>query len=477
MPAQAPAPIPVQLAPAGDPPPNIQPPPAPGPTPTSGARTLGRTVAGGPITLPPGYNLPQGWAVIPAHNVQIIPPPSAQNLAGIELTPAVGQPGQSGVQQGSAPVPAGLAPGNGDVTIGPNDHVNPPLGQSATRPDTSNSHTNIPPTPTTTPLANAQTPTNPTTNTTNTNIPNLMQRTAPRVWATQSPHPSFPIVVPLFPTTGNIGVPLRSTPFSVPPPRTDRASTSTSPQAHLPSTNGVTVTSDERQDSDERLTVLNQMGENVRTMQDLVAKMSTLLPSQIQLPVSPSLPPQGQTSQSTPLSATSLNAINVSSGPDPQSSNGQIPESPPSRTLPPLSIRKRRSFSPGDQTNENESHPSDRLRQLSSSSEDELSPEDLADIRAPWVELDMEVDPPLNEVRHSRQASPPLIRSSSRSPIRPLRRRGSLLKHDITNEILEEPDRDKEGVSMEIDKDTEKERVLDKGKGKAVYVEDGSEEE
>jgi hypothetical protein len=90
-----------------------------------------------------------------------------------------------------------------------------------------------------------------------------------------------------------------------------------------------------------------------------------------------------------------------------------------------------------ERTNENEPH----TRRLSSS-EDDLSPEELADIRAPWVEsLDEELPP--QDVLHSpQQGSPPRLRAESQSPNR-LARRGSLLKHDITNEMLEERGRER----------------------------------
>ena len=211
--------------------------------------------------------------------------------------------------------------------------------------------------------------------------------------------------------------------------------------------------------------MLNQMGESVKAMQDLVARMSTLIPSQMS-PTTSNVPQESQNSHSIPLSPRPSNIVQEPSSSETMNSNGHTSDTLPSRHSPPLHVQKRRSFSPVDRTNENEHHPSDRLRRLSSS-EDDLSPEELADIRAPWVEaLDNEI--PLNEVR---TGSPPRLRSGSQSPTRTLRRRGSLLKHDITNEMLEERGRERGGS---VDKGIE---VVDKGKGKEVSVEDGSDGE
>ena len=448
MPGAAPVPMHMQMPPPVD----VPPPPAPGPTPAPVARTMPRIVAGGPITLPPGYVLPPGWAVIPAHNVQVIPP-AAQTPAGVPNAQVVGQHDLPRVPH---PPPGG----NGDVTIpNPNDQVSQ---SSAERSPTT---TNIPPTPTITSLP----PNNSTTS--NSTPPNLMQRPAPRVWATQSPHPSFPIAVPLFPTAGSMGVQYRSTTF---PPATGRADgtlTSTQGQPQSPRVNGVTSSSNERDETEERMAILDQMGESVRAMQDLMTRMSTLIPSQMPPSTSSTVPLENVVPQSIISTSGPSNAVYE---PSTSSSNGHTSDNSPSRTPPPLRIQRRRSFSPVDRTNENEPHPSDRLHRLSSS-EDELPIEELADIRAPWVEQDIDVELPLAEVRHSRQGSPPRMRSASQSPSRSLRRRGSLLKHDITNEMLEERGRATRSVSM--DSETKAGGLLDKGKGKEVYVEDGSEEE
>jgi hypothetical protein len=445
MPGPGPVPIPIQLPMAGDAPP----PAAPGPTPAPLARTMPRLVAGGPITLPPGYVLPPGWAVIPAHNVQIVPPHQPQNPGGVPNVQVLGaQIGQPFVQQGPLPVPAGSPEGSGEAPpLQPADHVSP-TGPSATRPENSGATTNMPP------IAGTGLPNNSNSSTAiNTNLPNLMQRTAPRLWATQSPHPSFPVVLPLFPATGNMGVQYRSAPSPPTSGRTEGTAASTQVNSNA---NGITAT-DERRETEERSAVLHQMNESLKTMQDLVTKFSTL-----SSPLHPSISAQSHTSQ-----LTSASRVNISINPSTSTSN--IHTSDPAPSSPPavLHIRKRRSFSPGERANENDPNP---LRRLSSS-EDDLSPEELADIRAPWIEQPIDNELPLNEVVHPRQPSPPRLRSASLSPNGSLRRRGSLLKHDITKEIIQERGRDR---SRSVDG---KKPVIDKGKGKEVYVEDGSEEE
>ena len=452
MPGPAPVPIPLQMPAPGDVPP---PPPAAGPTPAPFTRAMPRIVAGGPITLPPGYVLPPGWAVIPAHNVQIVPPP-AQIPIGVPNAPVVGQ---QGLQQGPIPTAVAIPGGHGDVTIPPtiqnqNDNVDQSSGHAARSP----ASTNIPSSPTTT--ANNIPPTNMSTT--------PMQRPAPRVWATQSPHPSFPIAVPLFPTTGNTGVQYRPTTLSPITGRAERTPASTQGSPLSPRVNGVTNTTNEREETES---ILNQMGESVRAMHDLVTRMSTLIPSQFSTSTSPSIPLENIIPQSIISTPRPIQTNNESHTLD---SHGHISDPSSSRTLPSLHLRKRRSFSPVDGANENEPHPSDRLHRLSSS-EDDLSPEELADIRAPWVEQAIDIELPLHEGHHSRQGSPPHLRSASQSPTRSLRRRGSLLKHDITNEMLDEKGKGKSSTNM--DGGTEGDGLLDKGKGKQVYVEDGSEEE
>ena len=464
MQAQAPLPMPLQLPVPGE----VPPPPPPGPPPTPFARTMPRIVAGGSITLPPGYVLPPGWAVIPAHNVQIIPPPGqTPTVTGVQMVAQQGGPPVVVQQQGPTPVTAGSPDGNGDVTntapIAPNGQVGGPSGQTATTP-TPPTSINIPPTSTTTTSA-----VNTNTSTANSpNAPNLMQRPATRVWASQSPHPSFPIAVPLFPTAGNMSVQYRANPVPSATGRTVGMPTSPTAQAQSPRVNGVTNTSNENRETDERTALLNQMGMSVRAMQDLVARMSILIPSQLSPTSVSGVPTENQISP--PVSPGPSTAAQEPSSSDTKTSNGHTSDTSPSRNSPPLRVRKRRSFSPVDRPNENEPHPADRLHRLSFS-EDDLSPEELADIRAPWVEQPLDIEIPLNEVRGAKPGSPPRLRSASQSPSRSLRRRGSLLKHDITNEMLQERGREREGrVDGNI-------QVVDKGKGKEVYVGDSSEED
>ena len=357
-------------------------------------------------------------------------------------------------QQGPTPIPAGSPGGNDDVTnttpIGHNDQVGGPSGQTATT-RTSPTSINNPPTPTTT---SATVNTNTSTANSST-TPNLMQRPAPRVWAPQSPHPSFPIAVPLFPTAGNMGIQYRSNPI---PSATGRADGMPISQSQSPRVNGVTNTSNENRETEERKALLNQMGESVRAMQDLVARMSILIPSQMSPTSVAGVPPDTRVSQPVPLSLSPSTAVQEPSSPDTSTSNGHISDTSPSRNSPPSRIRKRQSSSPVDRTNENEHHPSDRLHRLSFS-EDDLSPEELADIRAPWVDQPLDIEIPLSEVRNAKPGSPPRLRSASQSPSRTLRRRGSLLKHDITNEMLQERGRERE---RNVDGNIE---VVDKGKG------------
>jgi hypothetical protein len=450
MPAQAPLPVNIQLPIPGELPP---PPAAPGPPQPPFTRTMPRIVAGGPITLPPGYSLPPGWAVIPAHNVQIIPPPGqTPATAGVQVV----------VQQGPIPVTAGLANGNDDVTntipIPPNNgQVGGPSGQTPTG-------INIPAT---------ATAVNTNTSTVNSQTaPNLMQRPAHRVWANQSPHLAFPIAVPLFRTAGNTGIQYRSNPIPSATGQGDGMSTSPAAQTQAPRVNGVTNTSNENRETEERMALLNQMGVSVRAMQDLVAKMSILMPSQVSPTSVSGIAPETQISPPVPLTLGPSTVGQEPSSSDIGTSYEHTSDTSPSRNLPPLRIQKRRSFSPVDRTNENEHHhhPSDRLHRLSFS-EDDLSPEELADIRAPWVEQPLDLEIPLTEVRNAKPGSPPRLRSASQSPSRTLRRRGSLLKHDITNAVLQERGRER-GRSVDGNID-----VVDKGKGKEVYVEDGSEGE
>ena len=460
-PGQVPLPMPPPVPPAAMPaqPGAVPTPTTPGPTPTPIQRPGPRIAAGAPINLPPGYTLPPGWAVIPAHNVQIIPP-ITQSLAGA-VSPTVqvvvqGLSGGTVAQQGPpAPGPA-TSPvgGGGDVTIPNNDQVAPPSGQTAA-PPRSPTNTNSPP---------STAPPNPQIS----NLQALMQqRTAGhRMLATQSPHPSFPIAIPLGPPGAYAN-------------RTAPATTRTDGTAEPPTVRPPRppFTSSENGDPDERSAILSQMNDSVRAMQGLLARMNSL-----------AQPPPPATSAVSPTPATS--PVPLSSPPStstvlqPISTNGHNPEtSTPLRSTPTHNrIYKRQSMSPVDPPGENEPHSADRLHRLSSDDE-ELSPEDLADIKAPWVEQPLDDELPLQEVRTSRQNSPPRMRSSSQSPHRQLRRRGSLLRHEITEEILDD-EREREKVrtlgSLELE-DTvvapSPEGVLvDKGKGKAVVVEDGEDD-
>ena len=145
MPAHAPMPIAVQAPRAA----LDAPPTAPGPTPAPSARTLPRFVSGGPITLPPGYILPPGWAVIPAQNVQIVPA-VGPNVTGVQNVQVVAPPQVTvqnvpGAPPGPPSNPAGTTEGIGDATgtppIVPNDHV-VPASPTTTRSDNSET-TNI----------------------------------------------------------------------------------------------------------------------------------------------------------------------------------------------------------------------------------------------------------------------------------------------------------------------------------------------
>jgi hypothetical protein len=105
-----------------------------------------------------------------------------------------------------------------------------------------------------------------------------------------------------------------------------------------------------------------------------------------------------------------------------------------------------------------------------STEEDDLAIEETADIHAPWVEPAIDEESPLQEGAHH-PPSPPRVRSASQSPAR-RPRRGSLLKHDITNEILEERGRERLRNAGVENLPTS----VDKGKGKQVAVEDSEEE-
>jgi hypothetical protein len=462
MPGQDPVPMPIQLPVHNI---DIEAQPAvPGAQPTIVVRGVQR-VAGGPVTLPPGYSLPPGWAVIPAHNVQIIPP--GQNPAGIQNVQFVGpQTGQGG------PVPA---EGNPDTPIAPNDHATTP-GPATTTTNAAPINTQPGSTPNTTDIPN---------NTTNNAAPPNMPRATPRIWASQSAHPSFPIAVPLFPTASHphAGAGIRSHLQAASSSATTGRATEPIPSTSYAQVtpNGVANTSD----MEDRHAVLQQMTQHLRNMEDLVARMSILLPPPSRSAESVQVSPVAADPPAEPISTSPTNGHMSDSS---LSSTSSL--SSPGRTSTPHTVnilkkRRSRSFSPVERTNENEPH----IRRLSSS-EDDLSPEELADIRAPWVEpLDQEL--PLHDAVHSpHQGSPPRMRAESQSPNR-LARRGSLLKHDITNEMLEERGRERlrnadlgemaQGSvkGKEVAVDDENSYVVHipgSPKGKEVAVEDGEEE-
>jgi hypothetical protein len=469
MPAQAPVAIPIHM-PGG----NDAPAPTPGPTPAS-LRGAPRIVAAGPITLPPGYVLPPGWAVIPAQNVQVVPSQQAQIAAGAQNATGAanihigGPQGINGVP-GPMPNAAGTPGGTGDVTgsnpITAHDHVNP-TGPTTTRQDnhiTINTSTAVPPN-------NSNISNNMTT--TNATASHPMPRQVPRNWHGMSAHPAFPVTIPLFAMPGNMGVQHRPAPVHAAVGRTDGVSTSAATQS-TPRVNGVGPA--DESESDERITLLNQMNETMSTMQNLVSRMSTLIP-QSNLSSMPAAEPTIQAPQNSPSTTnTALISIDTSTS---ATLNGSVSTSPP-RTPPktPTSVHlhKRRSFSPIERTNENESSPNP-LRRISTS-EDELAPEELADIHAPWVEQDVQDGLQSQDIHSlSKSGSPPHTRSPSRSPGRTLRRRGSLLKHDITDEMLHDRGRDKTRNTDEFETATYVGgSSVDKGKGKEVFVEDVSDE-
>jgi len=473
MPAPGPVPIPIQIPGGGE---AAAQPVAPGPTPAP-LRNVPRMVSsGGPITLPPGYQLPPGWAVIPAHNVQVIPPPTAQIRtdgrsvgAGIIGVPQV----VPGGQRGPGPVLAGAPNGNGDAIIaGTNDHVNdsvPPVATNTTGPanntinnTTTNAiNTNIPP------PANVG-----SSNPPQLNNPNLMQRTAAnRAWATQSPHHLFPVGIPL------VNVPLQQrvvSQASVNGARID--GNSSNPPSRNPSqrVNGIPPTTGERTESDipmqEVLHRLGEIDQNLKSLQDLVTTMSTLLPNRSTSinTTTTTFQPQIQIPHSNNIASTSSSRVESNS----HSGSSALDTSP--GTSPIRHHHKRRSTSPIERLHgdhEHEAHFADPLTRISTS-EDEFSPEEIANIKAPWVEPPLDMEP---EIRHPGTISPPRMRSGSASPQLSIGRRGSLLKHDITNQVLSDRRVIPHGQSM--DGQTEIETALDKGKGKEVSVEDGSDEE
>jgi hypothetical protein len=437
-------------------------PATPGPIPTPIQRPVPRIPAGGPINLPPGYSLPPGWAVIPAHNVQIIPPATHPLAVMAPATALVAQ--QQGPPPGSATSPGG---GTGDVTI-PNNNYQlppPPSGQAAAAPAQP-----PPQSPT-----NTNTPTS-TINSQNLNLSNMMQQrtTGARLLASQSPHPSFPISIPLAPpvlwNAGGIG---QQRPASSVPTRTNGMAET--PTQLSPRMSGTTNPSAENDTNlDERFAILSQMNDSVRAMQDLLARMQSLAQPPPTPTATTTVSPRIETSHITlpsppPSTSTTL---------QPPSPDGYTPEtSSPSRSPPGSPVYRRRSMSPLGRRGEDDPHPADRLHRLSSSDE-EFSPEELADIKAPWVEHPLDDELPLPEVRTSRQNSPPrLMRSSLESPIHQLRRRGSLLRHEITEEILDdERGRDQNRTLRNLELENtfvgSEGESLNKGKGKAVSAED-----
>src|SRR5205814_656195 len=125
-----------------------------------------------------------------------------------------------------------------------------------------------------------------------------------------------------------IGAQHRSTPVIPPTAVAQRAAT----QSSSVTTNG--ATSDRRREADEQSALLQQMGASVRVMQDLVSKMSTLLPPQT-LPFASSV----ESAQLPPLEpsqpSTSRTVSTILNG-----------HSPPSGHPSPILLKKRRSASP-----------------------------------------------------------------------------------------------------------------------------------
>ena len=318
---------------------------------------------------------------------------------------------------GSAPNVAGTT---GDVTGGAQsannaDHVSPPSGQTAVRSD----GTNMP------------TTSSSTSSSTSINMPTAIQQppqipsAGSGIWANRSQHPLFPLAVPLFGTPGP-------------------QNRSAQPQTSAPS-------SDQRE-AEERLTAAaNQLNESIKAMQDIVAQMSSIISSH---------QTQTQINARISTSAPSTPVIHPSTS----TSNGHMHSSPP-----PLNIPRRRSFTHGHKRHTDHSPPpvSPRHHRLSTS-EDDLMIEERADIRAPWADHpDQDECLPLQEV-----GSPPR-RSSTSSPHRSLRRRPSLLRNDITDDIVVDDGHRGRSLHHAMDGETQVEgESVDKGKGKAVFVED-----
>ena len=443
-------------------------PAAPGPPPAPIQRTnIPRIAAGAPINLPPGYNLPPGWAVIPAHNVQIIAPatqtvvgtgsPTMQAVVLQGLPAGTVAPQQGPPSPGSATSPT---PGTGDVTISNNDHLAQTSSQTAGAASPRSPNINNP--PSTTP-----------TNSQSLNLQNLMQqRTAgQRMALPQSPHSAFPIVIPLVPS----GASASGAAYQRSSATTRTDGVAETPNQPPPRVNGTTNSSTESGDTDERFAILSQMSHNISTMQNLVARMQSL-----NQPLPPATTPTTVPCQPATVSISPSSSPSTSNVLQPLSPNSETTSTPLMSPPGHNRMHKRRSMSPVGRYGENDAvaHPADRLHSLSSSDE-ELSPEELADIKAPWVEEPFEDELPLPEVRTSRIDCGQRMRSGSQSPSRQLRRRSSLLRHEITEEILDaERDLEEDGTlaSLEL-----KPAVVgssndgaswDKGKGKAVSVED-----
>ena len=438
-------------------------PAAPGPPPTPIQRTtIARIAAGAPINLPAGYTLPPGWAVIPAHNVQIIPP-ATQTVVGtgsstMQTVVLQGLPaGIVAPQQGPPPSPGSATSATGDVTISNNDHLPQSSGQTAgaTPPRSPANINNTPSTP---------------TNSQNLNLQNLtQQRTAGhRMILPQSPHPAFPIAIPLVPS----GAAYQRSSAT---PRTDGVTET--PNQPPPGVNGTTNSSNESGNTDERFAILSQMSHSIRTMQDLVVRMQSL-----NQPLPPATTPTTVPCQPSTVSITPSSSPPTSNVLQPLSPNSHNRETTSTPLMsPPRNNRmhKRRSMSPVGRHGENDvAHPADRLHSLSSSDE-ELPPEELADIKAPWVEEPFEDELPLAEVLTPRIDSAQRMRSGSQSPSRQLRRRSSLLRNEITEEILDaerDPEEDRTLASVELEPtvvgSSNDGASSNKGKGKAVSMED-----
>jgi hypothetical protein len=435
-------PIQIRLPATGD----AAPPAQPGQAPVPLARTAPRLFSGGPIALPPGYDLPPGWAVIPANHVQILPPQHGENIqtapnvpvAGASLAPSSINASPNSLPGGPQIVPSGdqaLARSSNDESSS-TEHTRS-ASPNGPRPEASSTTANLPPT------AVVDLPLPQNTSAASSNTPNFTQlRATGRLWASQSPHPAFPLTVPLF-----------AMPFNAPgQPRTaafdaGRADGRVAASLQNQPTLGGLPTMPERRETQEQFHILRQLGENLRSAQELFARLSNL--SSLGHPP-PSTPHQ------SPSPSPPLNDSNATASVPRSTTRTDSDVSSSSSSLS-SDLQRHRSLSPNEHVNEKDPN----IHRLSS--DDEISPNELANIRAPWNEQALDDELPVNNMIPSGEASPPRLRSGSQSPRHSLKRRGSLLRHEITDEIV---------TNVAVERST-----LDKGKGKGVYIEDGSEGE